>query len=60
MEKRVCMEGTFGIIQDCLENIFDENEVYDEMNKKELQEFIEQMTTDQFEKVKISLTLCLN
>jgi len=45
------MEGTFGIIQDCLENIFDESEVYDEMNKKELTEFIEQMTTDQFQKV---------
>ncbi len=45
------MEGTFGIIQDCLVNIFDESEVYDEMNKKELTEFIEQMTTDQFQKV---------
>ena len=45
------MEGTFGIIQDCLVNIFDESEVYDEMNKKELTEFIEQMTTDQFLKV---------
>ncbi len=45
------VDTTFGIIQDCLVNIFDENEVYDEMNQKELQEFIEQMTTDQFEKV---------
>ena len=45
------MEGTFGIIQDCLENIFDENNVYDEMSDKELTEFIEQMTTDQFQKV---------
>ena len=34
-----------------LENIFDENEVYEEMNSKELQEFIEQMTTEQFQKV---------
>ena len=45
------MESTFDIIVDCLENVFDENEVYDEMSKKELTEFIEQMTTDQFEKV---------
>ena len=45
------MEGTFGIIQDCLENIFDENNVYDEMSDKELTEFIEQMTTDQFQRV---------
>ena len=27
------------------------NEVYEEMSKKELDEFIEQMTTDQFQKV---------
>tara|TARA_B100000035_G_scaffold247224_1_gene215910 strand:+ start:1686 stop:2390 length:705 start_codon:yes stop_codon:yes gene_type:complete len=45
------VDTTFGVIQDCLVNIFDENEVYDEMNQKELQEFIEQMTTDQFEEV---------
>ena len=51
LTKMDTMESTFGIIQDCLENIFDENEVYDDMNKKELSEFIEQMTTSQFEKV---------
>ena len=45
------VDTTFGVIQDCLQNVFDENEVYDEMSQKELQEFIEQMTTDQFEKV---------
>ena len=39
------------VINDCLENVFDENEVYEEMNSKELQEFIEQMTTEQFQKV---------
>ena len=51
MTKLDSMEGTFGIINDCLENIFDENEVYDEMNGKEVSDFIEQMTTDQFQKV---------
>ena len=45
------VDTTFGVIQDCLENIFDENEVYDEMNQEEVQEFIEQMTTEQFEEV---------
>ena len=51
LNKLDSMEGTFGIIQDCLESIFDDNQVYDEMNKKELSDFIEQMTTDQFQKV---------
>jgi len=45
------VDTTFGVIQDCLVNIFDEDEVYDEMSQKELQEFVEQMTTDQFEEV---------
>ena len=51
LNKLDSMEGTFGIIHDCLENVFDEVEVHDEMNQKELQEFIESMTTDQFQKV---------
>ena len=51
LTKMQTMEGTFGIINDCLENIFDNNEIYDEMSKKELTEFVEQMTTDQFQKV---------
>ena len=42
---------TFGVIQDCLVNIFDEKEIYDEMSQKELQDFVEQMTTEQFEGV---------
>ena len=45
------VDTTFGVIRDCLENIFDENEVYDEMSQEEVQEFIEQMTTEQFEEV---------
>ena len=45
------MESTFDIIQDCLESIFDEETVYEDMSRKEMSEFIEQMTTDQFEKV---------
>ena len=42
---------TFGVIKDCLECIFDENEVYEDMSKKELDEFIESMNTEQFAKV---------
>ena len=45
------MDSTFDIIQDCLESIFDEETVYDDMSRKEMSEFIEQMTTEQFEKV---------
>jgi len=45
------VDVTFGIIQDCLVNIYDENEVYDQHSQKELKEFIEQMTTEQFEEV---------
>ena len=45
------VDVTFGIIQDCLVNIYDENEVYDQHNQQELKEFIEQMTTEQFEEI---------
>ena len=31
LTKMQTMEGTFGIINDCLENIFDNDEIYDEM-----------------------------
>ena len=44
-------EGTFKIIGDCLESIYDEETVYDDMSQKEVNEFIEQMTTEQFQKV---------
>ena len=44
-------DGTFKIIGDCLESIYDEETVYDDMSQKELNEFIEQMTTEQFQKV---------
>jgi hypothetical protein len=42
------VELTFGVIGECLVNIFDENEVYEELPKNELDEFIESMNTDQF------------
>ena len=45
------VDTTFGVIQDCLVNIFDENQVYDEMNQQELQEFVEQMNTKQFKEI---------
>tara|TARA_B100000575_G_scaffold241729_1_gene204872 strand:+ start:995 stop:1699 length:705 start_codon:yes stop_codon:yes gene_type:complete len=50
-ENMSAVDTTFGVIQDCLVNVFDENEIYDEMSQKELQEFVEQMTTEQFEGV---------
>ena len=42
---------SFDMIRDCVENIFDKNQVYDDMSNEDLQSFIEQMNTDQFEKV---------
>ena len=42
---------TFKIINDCLENIFDSNEVYEDHSEEELNAFVEQMTTEQFQKV---------
>jgi len=45
------IETTFGIMSDCVVNIFDENEIYDEMSKKELDDFIESMTATQFQKL---------
>ena len=51
LENLSSMDSTFGIINDCLENVFDEVEVHDEMSTKELSEFIESMTTDQFQKI---------
>ena len=49
--KKDVAKMTFDVIADCIENVFDENEVYEEMSKKDLHDFIEQMTTEQFEKV---------
>ena len=45
------VEITFGVIAECLINIFDDKEVYEELPKKELDEFIESMNTDQFAEV---------
>ena len=42
---------TFGVIAECLVNIFDDKEVYEELPKKELDDFIESMNTDQFAEV---------
>ena len=50
-DKIGAVDVTFGVIGECLVNIFDENEVYEELPKKELDEFIESMNTDQFAEV---------
>lgn len=49
--KTKTVDLTFGIIKDCLESVFDEEQVYEDMGKKELDEFIESMNTDQFSKL---------
>ena len=45
------IESSFGIINDCLVNVFSQDEVWEDWSDKEVQDFIEQMTTDQFVKV---------
>tara|TARA_B100000575_G_C22993802_1_gene572916 strand:- start:287 stop:997 length:711 start_codon:yes stop_codon:yes gene_type:complete len=45
------IESSFGIINDCLVNVFNQDEVWEDWSDKEVQDFIEQMTTDQFVKV---------
>ena len=44
-------EVSFEMIKSCIQNIFDKDQVYDEMSDKDLQSFIEQMNTEQFEKL---------
>ena len=39
------------IIQRTVKNIYDKEEVYEEFSKKELDDFIEQLNTEQFEKI---------
>ena len=45
------IESSFGVINDCLVNVFNQDEVWEDWSDKEVQDFIEQMTTDQFVKV---------
>ena len=45
------IESSFGIINDCLVHVFSQDEVWEDWSDKEVQDFIEQMTTDQFVKV---------
>ena len=49
--KTKTVDLTFGVIKDCLESIFDEEQVYEDMPKKEVDTFIESMNTEQFGKL---------
>ena len=49
--KTKTVDLTFGVIKDCLESIFDSEQVYEDMPKKELDTFIESMNTEQFGKM---------
>jgi len=51
VNKTKTVDLTFGVIKDCLESIFDDEQVYEDMGKKELDEFIESMNTEQFGKI---------
>jgi len=47
------MESTFNVIKSCVRQVYDSNNVYEkvDMDKNDLDEFIESMTHDQFERV---------
>ena len=47
------MESTFEVIKSCVRQVYDSNNVYEkvDMDKNDLDEFIESMTHDQFERV---------
>ena len=47
------MESTFKVIKSCVRQVYDSNNVYEkvDMDKNDLDEFIESMTHDQFERV---------
>ena len=42
---------TFDIVQSCTVNIFDANDVYEDFSRKELQDFFDQLNTEQFDKI---------
>lgn len=44
-------ELSFGLIRNSIKSVFDKEQTYDEMKKEELDEFIEQMNTEQFDKL---------
>lgn len=47
------MESTFEVIKSCVRQVYDSNNVYEkvDMDKNDLDEFIESMTHDQFERI---------
>ncbi len=42
---------TFDVLEKSIKSVFDKEQVYDDMNKKDLTEFIESMNTEQFDKL---------
>ena len=42
---------TFDVLEKSIKSVFDKEQVYDDMNKKDLSDFIESMNTEQFEKL---------
>ena len=42
---------TFDIVQSCTVNIFDANDVYEDFSRQELQDFFDQLNTEQFDKI---------
>ena len=47
------LKATFDMISACVENVFDSDNVYDDFSKKEIQDFIENLSKPQFEKASV-------
>ena len=50
-ENALLTKPTFELIRNSIQSVFDKENTYDEMDAKELDEFIESMNTAQFEKM---------
>ena len=47
------LTNTFDLIASCVDNVFDEDNVYDDFTKDEIQSFIENLSKKQFEKASV-------
>ena len=51
MVEKVYCKNDFAIIESCTVNIFDEENVYEDFTTKELRDFFDQLSTDNFTKI---------
>ena len=56
------MEDSFDLIASCIDKIYNDEEIWEgkDSSKRELRDFIDQLSSKQFKKLKNSLRLCQN